>query len=152
MASIGGKSIFAGLKFPFGLEPVVEFATRRSTPRQIDFLGALADLLRGRREFWGGNGSSSLKLPDVFLLSCLHIVDSLICCLLWGRSAIICTCTDRACVRRFGLRRENKTAGSGLSLSRSIPDRADLLCHIAPKTNDSATKRTSRAFTFSSFP
>ena len=151
MASIGSKRIFAGLKFAFRLEPVVQFATRRSTPRQIDFFGAPPDLLRGGREFGGVDGWRSLKLPDVFLFSCFHIVDSFISCLLWDRSTVGCTCTNGACFWKFELRWENKTAGSGLSLSRSIPDRADLLCHIAAMTNNSATNRTNRAFTFPSF-
>ena len=60
MASIGEKGIFAGLKFPFGLEPVVQFAPRRSTPRQIDFAGAPPDLLRGRHELGGLNGWRTL--------------------------------------------------------------------------------------------
>jgi len=34
----------------------------------------------------------------------------------------------------------NETAGSGVSLPCSLSDRGDLLCHIAAKTNNSATK------------
>src|SRR5208283_2068569 len=141
MASIGEKRIFAALKFASGLKPIVQFATRRSTPRQIDFVGALPDLLQRGRQFGCMNGWRTLKLPDAFLFWCSHIVAPLSCCLLWGLSTIVCTCRDKACFRKFALLRENKTAGSGLPLSCSLSGRGDWLCHIKAKTNNSATSR-----------
>jgi hypothetical protein len=45
----------------------------------------------------------------------------------------------------------NKTAGSGFSLSCSLSDRGDLLCHVKAKTSDSAINRKNKALTFPSF-
>jgi hypothetical protein len=66
--------MFAGLKFPFSLEPVVQFATRRSTPRQMDFVGAPPDLFRGRLELGGVDGWRTLEPFTRFSLCCSHIV------------------------------------------------------------------------------
>lgn len=79
-----------------------------------------------------------------------HFVGAFICCLLGGLSTVVCTSTDKAGFRTFALLRENKTAGSGFSLSCSLSDRGDLLCHITAKTNDSATNSKNRALMFPS--
>jgi hypothetical protein len=108
-------------------------------------------LLPGGRQFGCMNGRRTLKLPDVFLFWCSHIVAPLSCCSLWGLSTIVCTCRDKACFRKFALLRDSKTAGSGLPLSCSLSDCDDLLCHIEAKTNNSATKSIPKPFTFPSF-
>jgi hypothetical protein len=79
-----------------------------------------------------------------------HFVEPFICCLLGGLPTVVRTSTGKAGFWTFALLLENKTAGSGFSLSCSLPDRGDLLCHIAAKTNDSATKSKNRALTFPS--
>ena len=59
---MGEERIFGGLKFPFCLKPVVQFATRCSTPRQIDFVGALPDLFQSEWQPKHLNGWCALIL------------------------------------------------------------------------------------------
>jgi hypothetical protein len=52
MASIGGKRIFAGLEFDFGLEPVIKFLAGCAAASFKDFPGTSPDLFRcGRWRF-----------------------------------------------------------------------------------------------------
>ena len=82
------KKGFASLKFSFGLEPVVQFAAGTTASRPVNRLGALSDLFRGRLEFWCVNSWRSLNLPDRFLFSCFHVVDSFIGGVLVGKGLI----------------------------------------------------------------
>ena len=53
-ADFAGMTLFQ--EFAFCLKPVTQLGSRSIAARQVDFVGALLDLLGRRRRFWSLNG------------------------------------------------------------------------------------------------